>query len=281
MRLVKLDFHVHSNVSDGHFSPEGVLELALRHRLRLLAITDHDAIEGFDRAESRLAERRAAGDDVGELAMLAGVEFSTSLAGDEVHILGYFPRGVPAVVRSFLVEAEHARTGRIREAVETLTRLGYPVKYEEVKRQSPGRTIGRSHLARAMVESGIAMTTADAFRRFLATERGIVPASKSKAEDVVRLIVEHEGLAVLAHPYVEKSDAQVRALVPHGLGGLELYGKKRRGVDQLYLEALAAAHGLVGSAGTDWHGKGKVADFEGLSIGKDKIGPFLEKLGLS
>ena len=75
---MKVDFHIHTNVSDGHFTPEGVLELALKQRLRLLAITDHDAIEGFDRAGTRLEERRAAGSDgAAQLELLAGVETET------------------------------------------------------------------------------------------------------------------------------------------------------------------------------------------------------------
>lgn len=281
---MKVDFHVHTNVSDGHYAPEGVLELALRAGLRLLSITDHDAIDGHDRAAARLAEHReraarGEGPDPA-LRLVAGVEFSTSLERDEVHILGYFPHGVPASVRMFLREAERSRAGRIEEAVATLTRLGYPIKFEDVKRHSPGRTIGRAHLARAMVEAGLATTFADAFRRFLATERGVVPPSRNRAEDVTALVRAEGGLAVLAHPPVEKVDAIVRALLPAGLEGLELWSaRRRRGVDQLYLETLAHERGLFGTAGSDWHGRAKIADLEGVSIGLDKLGPFLERLG--
>jgi hypothetical protein len=220
-------------------------------------------------------------DPAGGLGLVAGVEFSTSFERDEVHILGYFPRGVPESLRGFLVEAEHARTGRIAEAVATLTRLGYPLRFEDVKRFSPGRTIGRSHLARAMIDAGHAMTTGDAFRRFLGTERGVVPPSRNRAEDVVRLIRDLGGLAVLAHPPIETADAICRALVPLGLEGLELWGsRRRRGVDQLYLETLATEYRLFGTAGSDWHGRGKAPDYEGLSIGVDKVGPFLERMGI-
>ncbi len=282
---VRLDFHVHTTVSDGHFTPEGLLELALRADLGLLAITDHDAIEGHDRAVVRLAERRAAARvDEGwagpRLKLVPGVEFSTSFERDEVHILGYFPAGVPAGLRDFLRDAEAARLGRIVEAVGTLTRLGYPIKVEEVQRHSPGRAIGRSHLARAMVDVGIAVTTADAFRRFLATERGVVPPSRNRAADVVRLIREHGGMAALAHPPVDRVDEIVRALAPVGLEGIELYGKTRRAVDQLYFETVAREYGLIGTGGTDWHGHAKVPSYEGISIGADKIGPFLERLGI-
>lgn len=280
-----LDFHVHTNVSDGHFAPEGVLELALRAGIRALAITDHDAIDGYDRAATRLAERRAAADAGGppcaDLRLLAGVEFSTSFGSDEVHILGYFPLGgpFPEPLRGFLRDAERSRTGRIEEAVATLTRLGYPIRFDDVKRHSPGRTIGRSHLARAMVETGLAVTQADAFRRFLATERGVVPPSANRAEDVVPLIRAHGGLAALAHPIVERADAICRALVPLGLDGIELWGKRRRGVDQLYLETLAKEYRLVGTAGSDWHGR-MGPDLEGVSIGVDRMGPFLERMAI-
>jgi predicted metal-dependent phosphoesterase TrpH len=281
-----VDFHVHTTVSDGRFSPEGVLELAIRAGLRLLSITDHDAIDGFDRAAARLLERRATGGPGGgeptsPLRLLAGVEFSTSLGQEEVHILGYFPAGVPDCVRAFLREAERSRTGRIEEAVSTLTRLGYPISFDEVKRHSPGRTIGRAHLARAMVERGIAVTFADAFRRFLGNERGVVPPSRNRAEDVVALIRAEGGLAALAHPDLRSVDEVVRALLPAGLEGLEIYGRRRRGVDQLYLETLARELGLWATAGSDWHGHGKVPNLAGVSIGKDRIGAFLARLGVA
>jgi len=279
---MKLDFHVHTNVSDGHFAPEGVLELALRAKIELLSITDHDAVDGHDRAAARLAEHRsraARGEGpAGELRLIAGVEFSTSFAGDEVHVLGYFPGGATERLRRFLARAERSRTDRIEQAVATLTRLGFPISFDAVKRFSPGRTIGRSHLARAMVDLGLAMTTADAFRRFLATERGVVPPSENRAEDVVPFIREEGGLAALAHPYADRADAILRALTPLGLEGIELYGKKRRGVEQLYLETLAREYGLVGTAGSDWHGLAKVPDLEGVTIGLDRIGPFLARL---
>jgi predicted metal-dependent phosphoesterase TrpH len=278
MAPVKLDFHVHTNVSDGHFAPEGVLELALRAGLRLLAITDHDAIEGHDRALARLGERPAG---AAPLRLLAGVELSTSLGKEEVHILGYFPRGVPDAMRAFLAEAERSRIARIETAAATLTRLGYPVTLEDVLRLSPGRTVGRSHLARALVERGIAVTNADAFRRFLATERGVVPPSRNRAEEVVPLVRRWGGLAALAHPYAERVDEHLRALVPLGLEGLEVFGRRRRGVEQLYLETLLEEYGLVATAGSDWHGHAKVPDLEGVSIGVDRIGPFLDRMGLA
>ena len=106
----KVDFHVHSTVSDGSFSPEGVLELALRASIGVLSITDHDAIEGFDRAAERLRERGPTARPA--LRLVAGVELSTSFEGEEVHILGYFPSGVPDALRAYVGAAERARLAR-------------------------------------------------------------------------------------------------------------------------------------------------------------------------
>ncbi len=270
--LVKVDFHVHTNVSDGSFAPEGVLSLAVRAGIRILSITDHDAIEGYDRAAARLAEEP----QPRPIRLVAGVEFSTSLGGAEVHLLGYFPRGVPAELRAFLAEAERARRARIEEGIRNLNRLGVPVTIAEVARHSPGRSIGRAHLARALVARGSAFTFQDAFDRFLS--RGLVPPSANAAEDVCRRIRGWEGIAVLAHPPVPAVDRIVEALVPHGLEGLEVHGKRRRGVDQLYLEALARKRRLLATAGSDWHGRGRVADLEGVSLAVSAIEPFLERL---
>jgi hypothetical protein len=276
---MKVDFHVHSTVSDGRFEPEGVIELALRAGIQLLAITDHDAIEGYDRALARLAERAAVGAP-GGLRLVAGVELSTSLEDEEVHILGYFAAGVPDALRPFLAEASRARRERIEEGVRNLNRLGVAVTLDEVARLSPGRSIGRSHLARALVERGTACTIADAFRRFLATRTGVVPPSRNRAEDATALVRDLGGVAILAHPPLDRADRIARRLAPLGLAGLELFGKTRRGVDQLYLETIARELGLVGSAGSDWHGHGKVADLAGVAVGADRIRPFLERLSL-
>jgi hypothetical protein len=293
---MKVDFHVHTNVSDGFFAPEGVLLLAQRASIKILAITDHDAIEGFDRVEARLRESApaaagtiaaargaaatspAAPSPAPPLRLVAGVEFSTSLDGREVHILGYFPRGVPDELRAFLARAERARMERIETGVRNLNALGVRLTMEDVAKHSPGRSMGRAHLARALVTTGTAFTFTDAFDRFLSTERGLVPPSVNGAEEVTRLIRDMDGISIVAHPHVPEIDDVVRALAPHGLDGLEVYGKKRKGVDLLYLETLAAERGLLRTAGSDWHGKAKVADLEGVSIGLDKIGPFLERL---
>lgn len=274
---MRVDFHVHTSVSDGRFAPEGVLALARRAGIESLAITDHDAIEGFDRAAARLAEETAG--SAAPLRLVAGVEFSTSLDGTEVHVLGYFPAGFPAPLRDFLARAERARMARIEEGVRNLNRVGVRLTVDDVARQSPGRAIGRSHLARALIATGVACTTADAFRRFLSTERGLVPAPANAAGDVVARIREHGGVAALAHPPLDRVDAILRALVPLGMDGIEVYGKRRRGVDQLYLETLAREYGLLKTAGSDWHGHGKLPDLAGVDIAKDHIRPFLERIG--
>jgi predicted metal-dependent phosphoesterase TrpH len=271
---MKVDFHVHTSVSDGRFAPESVLALALRASIRILAVTDHDAIEGFDRAALRLAESAP----TKPLRLVAGVEFSTVFEKKEVHLLGYFPRGVPQALRDFLARAERARAARIEEGVRNLNRAGVPVTIEEVARQCPGRSIGRAHLARALVCSGRASSVMDAFRRFLSIERGLVPPSPNAAEEVARLIRDLGGIGVIAHPPIDGIERIARALVPHGLEGLEVYGKRRRGADPLYLEALAADLGLICTAGSDWHGTGKAPELEGVSVALERIAPFLKRL---
>jgi predicted metal-dependent phosphoesterase TrpH len=278
---MKVDFHVHSNVSDGFFAPEGVLELALRASIRILAITDHDAIEGFDRARARLADPSAQARfaSVAPLRLVPGVELSTSFEGEEVHILAYFAEDAPAALRAFLAEAEVARRARIEEGVRNLNRLGVRLTVEDVARHSPGRSIGRSHLARALIASGAAYTVSDAFERFLSTKRGLVPPSRNRAEEATELVRACGGLAVLAHPPLPSVDKIVRRLAPLGLVGLEVYGpRRRRGVDQLYLETLADELGLVRTAGSDWHGHGKSPNLEGVSLAIERIRPFLERL---
>lgn len=324
---MKVDFHVHTNVSDGYHTPEHVVELALEASIRLISITDHDAIYGSDAGARRLADLFPAPIETGQcakrpqpapapshrflsrgraregtggpvapepraragvappaagfsppLALVPGVEFATSLDAEEVHVLGYFPHGAPEDLGRFLARAERARRERMEEAVRKLRQRGVPITIDDVARLSPGRSIGRAHMARALVESGRACTFSDAFRRFLAPDLGVVPPSPTRAEEICALIRGWGGISVLAHPRIAGLDRLAARLKEAGLEGLEAYGKRRRAEDQLALEALCSRLGLVKTAGSDWHGGPGAPPLAGVSVGLDKIGRFLERL---
>ncbi len=280
---MKVDLHIHTTASDGECAPEATLELALRAGIRVLAIADHDTVAGTDAAAARLAEKPEPA-----LRLVPAVEFSTSHDGTELHILGYFPAGVPEALRAFLAGVEAGRRGRIERGIENLNRIGVPITYEQVSRLARGRSIGRAHLARALVAAGNVPTFADAFDRYLGSQHDIVPSSTSSTIAVIRSIREEwGGAAVWAHPPLPLVDGLTPVFAAAGLEGLEIYGTRRRtgGAQSLYLEALADAYGLCRSAGSDWHGwrggaRGRHEDLEGVSVSVERIGPLLLRLGI-
>lgn len=280
---MKVDLHIHTTASDGECAPEATLELALKGGIRVLAIADHDTVAGTDGAAARLAEKPEPA-----LKLVPAVEFSTSHEGTELHILGYFPQGVAPALREFLSEVQAGRRGRIERGIENLNRIGVPITYEQVSRLARGKSIGRAHLARALVAAGNVPTFADAFDRYLGSQHDIVPSSTASTLEVIRAIREDwGGVAVWAHPPIALVDSLTPTFADAGLEGLEIYGTKRRtgGAQSLYLEAVADAYGLLRSAGSDWHGwrggaRGRHEDLAGVSISVERIGPFLLRLGI-
>ena len=245
-----VDLHTHSTASDGALAPAALVELAGARGLRVLGLTDHDTTAG-------LAEARAAAGPLG-LRLVPGVELSTHVETGEVHVLGYFvdpahPDLVVALAR--FREAREDRAGRI---VERLRAAGAPIAYERVLAFAGGGSIGRPHVARALIEAGHATSIGDAFERYLVRGRpGYVERYRLTPPDAVRLIRAAGGVPVLAHPH---SAADLAALLPElvaaGLGGLECYYGDYDEPRKRELLALAARYDLVPTGGTDFHGPG-------------------------
>ncbi|HET8630247.1 MAG TPA: PHP domain-containing protein [Thermomicrobiales bacterium] len=253
-----VDLHTHSTASDGTLAPARLVALAAARGLRVLALTDHDTTAG-------LAEAAAAAAEHG-LRFVPGVELSTHVAAGEVHVLGYFIAPASPALADALARFRAAREGRARTIVANLAAAGAPVAYERVVELAGGATIGRPHVARALVEAGHAASVQDAFDRYLVRGRpGYVERYRLLPPDAVRLIREAGGVPVLAHPH---SAADLDALLPDllaaGLGGLECYYGDYDAAQRAALLALAARHDLVATGGTDFHGPGLA---HGLPLG--------------
>jgi predicted metal-dependent phosphoesterase TrpH len=244
-----IDLHTHSTASDGLLSPARLVALATERGLRVLALTDHDTTDG-------LAEAQAAADAAG-LRFIPGVELSTHVEAGEVHVLGYFIDPANSALRAALAQFREAREGRAATIVERLTAAGAPIQLERVLSFASG-SIGRPHVARALVEAGHATSINDAFERGLVRGRpGYVERYRLTPADAVRLIRAAGGVPVLAHPHSADDLAQLLPeLVAAGLAGIECYyGDYDDARKRSYL-ALAARYDLVPSGGTDFHGTG-------------------------
>lgn len=245
-----IDLHTHSTASDGMLPPARLVALAIERGLRVLALTDHDTVDGVPEAA---AAAEAAG-----LCFIPGVELSTHVEVGEVHMLGYRIDPANPTLREALARFREAREGRAAGMVARLTAAGAPIRLERVLALADGGSIGRPHVARALVEAGHASSIGDAFERWLVRGRpGYVERYKLTPFDAVRLIREVGGLPVLAHPHsADNLAALLPDLIDAGMVGLECYyGDYDEARRDEYL-ALARRYDLIPTGGTDFHGTG-------------------------
>jgi hypothetical protein len=251
-----VDLHLHSTCSDGTYSPEEVVAHAQRHGLSALALTDHDTVEGCLPAA---AVCRPAG-----LEFIAGTELTAEQESNELHVLGYFIDIGHSRLLAELAKFQVVRQNRIREMADRLNTLGVPLRAETVFALANCRSPGRPHVARALVQEGFCADLDEAFERFLKKGKPAwVPKFKMSATEAIGLVHEAGGLAVLAHPGLNRTDEAIPALVEAGLDGLECFHTKHStAMSEHYLQ-IADAHRLLVTGGSDCHG---------LSKGKPLIG---------
>ena len=244
--MTRADLHLHSNHSDGVLTPEQLAEEAQRAGLTLMAITDHDTFAGSD----ALREKGA------PLPLLAGVELSLrDMEG--LHLLAYGTAEGTALRRR-VRELAAARDSRGRRIVEKLEGLGFPLDWQDVARRAKG-TVGRPHIARAMVHAGYAASMQEAFERFLGHDApAYIPSSRMDMDEALRLIREAGFVPVLAHPYELKlPEEQLFPLIARwrekGLAGVEVYHPSARRFGFAGLRSMAKRLELLVTGGSDFH----------------------------
>lgn len=241
------DLHCHSTASDGRLAPDEVVKAAWRRGLRAIALTDHDTLAGVPPAQE-------AAEPLG-LEVIPALELSTTLAGREVHLLGYFVDiDSPELLRR-LRRIQWERRRRARRMVRRLAALGYPVEWARVQELAGGESIGRAHVARALLEKGYINSINQAFDQFLAEGRpAYVPHARLTVQEGIRLITAAGGVAVLAHPGLAQVDHLIPALKDRGLAGLEVAHPAHDPSQQEHYRRLADRLGLLPSGGSDAHG---------------------------
>ena len=248
---MRIDLHLHTNASDGRLSPEEVVELAVERGLMAIAITDHDSVEG-------IAAAMKAAEASPSLKVIPGVEFNTDIPDGEVHILGYFIDYESQELRQTLRRLRQGRRKRARRMIAKLAQLGIEVEWERVKELAAGGSMGRPHIAQAMLEQGHISSLQEAFNRYIG-RRGPAYVEREKLTPVeaVEMVVRAKGLPVLAHPAgIDGLEELLGQLKAAGLVGLEAYydGYNRRIINELM--DIAKRHGLIVSGGSDFHGFG-------------------------
>lgn len=250
------DLHLHTHFSDGTYSPEEVVSHGARFGFAALALTDHDSMEGCARMAAACA---AAG-----IEFIPGTELTAEVAGNELHLLGYFLDAHHARLLGEIAKFQAVRQNRIREMVERLNQANVPLTADAVFALANCRSPGRPHVARALVNAGLCVSLDEAFERFLKKSRPAwVPKMKMSALDAIELIHEAGGLAVMAHPGLNRTDEFIPELVEAGLDGIECFHTKHSAATSKRYLVIADKFHLLITGGSDCHG---------LSKGKPLIG---------
>jgi 3',5'-nucleoside bisphosphate phosphatase len=244
------DLHLHTMFSDGTYTPEDLVQRAAGQHLAAIALTDHDTVEGCAPAE--VACGRAG------LEFIPAVELTCELTDSELHLLAYGIETASPELLAALNRFQQVRQDRVREMVARLNRLDVPLEAGRVFALANCRSPGRPHVGRALVAEGFCSSVDEAFERFLKRNRPAwVPKFKISAPDALALIHRAGGLAVMAHPALNRIDHLIPGLAEMGLDGLECYHSKHSASTSAHYLEMAGRLGLLVTGGSDCHGMAK------------------------
>lgn len=267
-----IDLHVHSNRSDGTFSPRQLVDYAMEKGLKAFALTDHDCIDGLEEAiqyADTLKKKAEEGQSLQVPEVIPGIEFSTEYQEQDVHILGLYIHYQEASFQKQLKAFVDSRISRNQKMCRLLTDTGLSVTYEDLLAEFPDAVITRAHYAKYMLNHGYINSMAEAFERYIGDRCPCyVPREKITPVQAVELVLKAGGVPVLAHPLLyhmsdSRLDALISQLTEAGLLGLEAIYSTYTAAEERQMRRLAAKYGLLISGGSDFHGENK----PGLDLG--------------
>ena len=252
-----IDLHTHTTASDGTDSPFALINKALSAGITTLAITDHDTTSGWKEAVQALRP---------PMSLVLGAEISTlTTDGISVHMLGLLFDGEDQVMQQMLADSRDTRVPRMRKMVELLSADGINISLDDVYRATPeGATVGRPHLADALVVNGVVASRDEAFLDLLNNEsKYYVTHAAPTPVDAITTIRKAGGVAVIAHPFASRRGQIITAstfsdLVAAGLNGIEVHHRDQNGQEQATLTTIAQELNLVMTGSSDYHGTGKL-----------------------
>ena len=246
-----IDLHLHTLASDGRLTPTELVQMVAKNGLKTISITDHDSTEG-------LAEAYEAVKEFPDLRIIPGIEMSADIPGDEVHVRGYFLDYHNEEFQATLSEFRRGRVDRAKVMVEKLQDLGKPVDWERGQDFAGDGTVGRPHIALAMVEAGYFKEPKEAFDEYLGNN-GLAYFDRPKLAPAagVEMIKKVGGVPVLAHPtFMNDMEAGISNLKKVGLVGMEVYYAQYDDDTVRHLARLAKEYDLIPCGGSDYHGLG-------------------------
>jgi predicted metal-dependent phosphoesterase TrpH len=242
-----VDLHLHTIASDGTFTPEALIRHASSRGLKAIAVTDHDAWESI-RPAAVLGQKLG-------IEVIPGVELSTSIGQAEIHILGYFIDYLDPSFQKEVLRFKQARIERAQKIVEKLGTAGVRIDIKHVLEIAGSGSVGRPHVARALLDEGYVGSTDEAFSRYLGYGAlAFVPKNFMSPQEAFELIHYVRGLCFFAHPGIENHDELIDQFAAGGLDGLEVWHSKHSPSQVKHYLEMADKRGMLVSGGSDSHG---------------------------
>ncbi len=244
------DLHLHTIFSDGTYTPDELISESAKCGLSAIAVCDHDTIDGVVPVTAAAKLK--------DIEVLESIELTAEYSGQEIHVLGYLIDYERKDLKERLDFLKKERVERVYKIADKLKEKGINLKTQDVFNLASQGTVGRLHIARAMVKEGIVKSTYEAFREHIGDKcYGYVLGFKFSAEEAIKLIRSSGGIPVLAHPYIMNNDDFIPKFVDYGLMGLEAYYPEHsQGMVNAYLR-LAEKYNLLVTGGSDCHGNAK------------------------
>lgn len=246
----KADLHIHTNASDGDLSPEELINKVSQKNLEVIAITDHDTINGYLEAKKFAAAK--------EIELIPGVEISTVWNEREIHVLAYCFDEENSDFLSLIANQKQARRKRMKAIVEVLKGEGIDIDYDEVRAESHPGNIGRPHAASVLINKGYVASVSEAFIRYLSAEKiKQIKTEYAVLEKVLSTVHDAGGVLSIAHPGPLYTKDEMKDLLKHPFDGIEcIHPGHSYKVQKMFLD-LAKSNNLLITGGSDFHGSGK------------------------
>lgn len=256
-----IDLHVHSNVSDGTFTPSQLVNEAIQCGLSAFALTDHDTTDGVAEALNAAKEAKKAGKNI---EVVSGTELSVAYKNRDIHMLGLFLDYTNSTLQNALYKAKESRENRNKKMAENLAKAGFDIDIERLRNNfEEGTILTRAHFAQYLFQTKQISSVDAAFRNILNADGPYyVPRKYIEPEDAIHLIKQAGGIPILAHPLIyhlpeKELDALIAMLKEMGLEGIEVFYSANTGFDEGILRRYANKYNLVMSGGSDFHGTNK------------------------
>lgn len=244
------DLHLHTIFSDGTYTPVELIRQSKKSGLSAIAVVDHDTVSGI---QPSIEAAKKEGIEV-----IPGIELSAEFDGMEIHILGYFIDYKNILFQNKLKDLSVIRTERIYKILDKLNGLGIKLGPKAVFNLAKNGTVGRLHIARALVNEGKVASAQEAFKKYIGDNCSCyVCGFRFNPQEAIKFIKDFGGIPVLAHPYVLNQDGLIPQFVDYGLMGIEVYYPEHtQSMINFYLN-MAKKYNLLVTGGSDCHGKAK------------------------